>query len=242
MASQSSSRLFCLPPEIRCEIYQYLLVSRTSPVGLQGFYWEITDHGVHKYGKLKTVGPSNIHPSILRTCRSINYEATHYLYDSNAFFFPTDETGPGWLYKIGPSNARTVKDMTIKYMPSYEYFEDIGHVFRRAKGLKRLHICLDLDTQFPGAARYWMEEFLVKIRPWFDAHETLTLAVSPSGIAVQHDDARRYIAENSLCISFLARLEDAENPLEQPDIIDIGEEIKRLRNGQGLLKVGGWEV
>ncbi|KAL8848961.1 MAG: hypothetical protein Q9221_006056 [Calogaya cf. arnoldii] len=216
-----------LPPELRNKIYKLLLVSDTPPVRVHGFYWTFRENGIEKYGKLKTAGPCNINPCILCTCRKINNEATHYLYGSNAFCFPIDETDRGWLLKIGPTNARMVKNITTfdrTLYFDYPYFEDFNHLFRRGKGLRRLRIYVVGLFAPPD----YIQSFLLRIKTCLVAHETLRWLVIPRNFM-------RYMIEGTMFILFLATLEDAETTLEQYHVFHINRDINNSALGGEFL-------
>ena len=233
MAPTTFERFLCLPAEMRNAVYKFILVSHDSPVGIGCRSTPRTPLDPHRrHHKAKGI---NINPRILRACKAINQEATHYLYDSNCFYFLHEESDRGWLYQIGPKNANMVHDLAIESIMDTAAYKTVENVLARARRRRRLHVYLG-----PYVPAEDQRRFLWIIRPWLKAHETLKLVVAPHQGIVRHDDAKRYICVHQKSFTFLATLEDTVDPLEQCDIIDIDEEIRSSTRGGGSLKL--WTI
>ncbi|KAL8979437.1 MAG: hypothetical protein Q9205_005227 [Flavoplaca limonia] len=216
-----------LPPAIRNEVYKLILISHDSPVGLGCRSFPMDP--LRRHCKSKGI---EINPSILRTCKAINQEATHYLYDSNCFYFLHEESDRGWLYQIGPQNANMVHDLSIESTMDSVAYTSLENVLKRARRLRRFHV-------FHGPYMPAKDQlrFLRIIQPWFKAHETLKLVVAPHQGILRREDAKRYICTHQKLFTFLASREDTVDPLDQCDMIDIDEEIRlSTRRGGGSLR------
>ncbi|KAL8915409.1 MAG: hypothetical protein Q9172_006887 [Xanthocarpia lactea] len=224
------SNFLGLPLKIRLEIYKLLLVSKISPDDIQALRWRIHKklrdcNPISQHFDYRPLNPSNIHPSILATCRCINQEATCYLYDSNTFFLATLDAVRRWLHDIGPSNAEMLKDLTINEFPFLD-LEAIEYIFQRATSLNGLHIVPPYEDKKPIYVQLCVQRLLARLKPSFDAHKTLNWAFI-------YDFANTYTTEKSRCISFLARSEDAKDPLsEQCYVIDSNPKAKKAVRGQ----------
>ena len=211
-----------LPPEIRNEVYKLILISHDSPVGLGCRSFPMDP--LRRHCKSKGI---EIDPSLLRTCKAINEEATHYLYDSNCFYFLHEESDRGWLYQIGTHNANMVHDLAIESTMDSVAYTSLENVLKRAKRLRRFHV-------FHGPYMPAKDQlrFLRIIQPWFKAHESLKMVVTPHQGILRLEDAKRYICTHQKLFTFLASREDAVDPLDQCDVIDIDEEIRSpMRRG-----------
>ena len=228
------SNFFRLPLEIRLEIYKLLLVSRISPGDNQalrwGFHKKLRDcNPISHQFHCRPLSPYNVHPAILATCRCINQEATPYLYGSNTFLFSTVHAVRRWLHDIGPSNAETLKDLTTHHFPFVDV-EAIEYIFQSAPSLNGLHIVPPSKYSSP----IHVQRFLARLKPWFDAHKTLNWAFI-------HNVASSYGREKSRSISFLAKSEDAKNPLsEQCYVINSDPKAKGPVPGQKSSEV--WKM
>ncbi|KAF2094698.1 hypothetical protein NA57DRAFT_60117 [Rhizodiscina lignyota] len=90
-----------LPGEIRNKIYELLLVDTSGPIELhslcklsrprkyRGKMIPRADRQIFTYGKL--------YVQVLRTCRQINKEASHFLYGTNVFTLIVNDQFDGWF-------------------------------------------------------------------------------------------------------------------------------------------------
>lgn len=90
--------LLTLPPEIRCRILKYVLIS-PSPIQID-----------YQYHKL------NARYSLAWTCRHLYHEAIPIFLTRNTFAFATDswtQVSQGWLQKIGPQKRSLIRSIYL---------------------------------------------------------------------------------------------------------------------------------
>lgn len=93
-----------LPPELRIKVYEYALISPSS-------MYEITDTLCTDQKKSSHRKP--IVTALLKTCRTIAYEAAPILYGRNCFKATNSAPFSQWLEAIGPINIRFLKSIQI---------------------------------------------------------------------------------------------------------------------------------
>jgi len=102
-----------LPPEIRLQIYENLLITAHQPITI--YREPNTPDGIKVRPRLREQPPNFQHdlsPSLLRTCKQIHSEATPILYSRNKL--KIDSSHETVLSRFGPNNAN---HMTHLYMP-----------------------------------------------------------------------------------------------------------------------------
>lgn len=93
-----------LPPELRIKVYEYALISPSS-------MYEITDTFSTDQNRSRHRKP--IVTALLKTCRTINYEAAPILYGRNSLKATNSTPFSQWLEAIGPINIRFLKSIQI---------------------------------------------------------------------------------------------------------------------------------
>ncbi|KAI7082329.1 hypothetical protein KC356_g8465 [Hortaea werneckii] len=134
---QSASALLSLPPELRNEIWRYLLVHAASPSPSRR---EI-DRKKHHHRSLAERGLREPHicTNLLRTCKQANAEATPILYGENTF-------------NAHPSLLATLPSFLLSTLPIRVTLPPVTHP--RVVHLIRkfsLHVRLDTDPRFTSS-------------------------------------------------------------------------------------------
>lgn len=137
-AQKSKSYLLSLPTEIRFMIYE-LLLTQIQPLDVLTIF--------------KRSENSNIHSSILRTCKQVQNEASMMLYSKNKFLFGGSVQDLEWLQRIGRVNIKYltsiriyVGDMDYHISPSWGpptiflCYKIIGRLTREATGLRHVEV------------------------------------------------------------------------------------------------------
>ncbi|KAI6900515.1 hypothetical protein KC318_g10540 [Hortaea werneckii] len=132
---QSASPLFSLPPELRNDIWRYLLIhAPSSPSSSLSAIDRKEPHHPTSPGP----GPrdSYIYANILRTCKQANTEATPILYGENTF-------------NAHPSLLATLPSFLLSTLPVRVTLPPITHP-RVARLIRKLslHVRLDTDPRF----------------------------------------------------------------------------------------------
>lgn len=135
-SSESELGFFSLPPEIRCLIYDFVLVRET----------QIIPHA------RPAIDPP-LTTSILRTCKQIHREASPSLYSNNAFLMFEAEPSFEWLDQIGFSNIYLLKTIRLRtYVASQgrerDYWDDvIDRLVYYATGFPKQTIYMELEDK-----------------------------------------------------------------------------------------------
>ena len=111
-----------LPPEIRLQIYRYLLLSRP---------WITPELPARQYPY--PYSPTRIYPNVLRTCRMIHEEAFNVLFGENVFWFRCSASAFGG-YK--PASTRNIPRDNLKRIEQMEIEVNQDHFLRN-----RIAIC-----------------------------------------------------------------------------------------------------
>ena len=143
MPSQESQITFLsLPAEVRLPIYEYLLVDKPQVI---------------PHCRPATERP--LTPSILRTCKQINREASQALYSKNTFLISEPDRDLKWFDSIGRINVKLLKDIRLFVHPVYStqrtlfstgsegisWYKVLDHLAREATGLRHVYIYWDAE-------------------------------------------------------------------------------------------------
>ena len=201
---------FRLPPEIRNKIYRNLLVACHSP----------KENEAPVFGRIKPPvlgfdwrgGPSdtNIHTSILATCKQVAFEATRILYTSNIVRFQCSKSMNVWLDTIGPESVRAVQNAEI--CASYRKLnrKALEEVLQRCTGLRRFHI--HSHMMFCSSPReQYVCEFLDSVKCVLEDHVNLRMVASGHLGGYEHKllvqgQSPEYL--DAISITFLADIGD----------------------------------
>ncbi|KAI6840610.1 hypothetical protein KC340_g2704 [Hortaea werneckii] len=138
---QSASPLFSLPPELRNDIWRYLLVHTSSSPSSR---LNAIDRKEPHHRSSPGPGPGPRHPppiyaNILRTCKQASTEATPILYGENTF-------------NAHPSLLATLPSFLLSTLPVRVTLPPITHP-RVARLIRKfsLHVRLDTDPRFTSS-------------------------------------------------------------------------------------------
>ncbi|RMY88314.1 hypothetical protein D0862_10476 [Hortaea werneckii] len=137
---QSASPLFSLPPELRNDIWRYLLVHTSSSSSSSSSRYSTIDSKEPQHPSSSPgPGPRNpphISANILRTCQQANTEATPILYGENTF-------------NAHPSLLATLPSFLLSTLPVRVTLPPVTHP-RVARLVRKfsLHVRLDTDPRF----------------------------------------------------------------------------------------------
>ncbi|KAI6818711.1 hypothetical protein KC365_g13109 [Hortaea werneckii] len=134
---QSASALLSLPPELRNEIWRYLLVHATSPASRLHAVDRKEQHHCSPAGR--ELRESHICTNLLRTCKQANAEATPIFYGENTF-------------NAHPSLLATLPSFLLSTLPVRVTLPPVTHprVVRLIRKFS-LHVRLDTDPRFTSS-------------------------------------------------------------------------------------------
>ncbi|KAI7268189.1 hypothetical protein KC345_g7706 [Hortaea werneckii] len=133
---QSASALLSLPPELRNEIWRYLLVLHPS---CPSSSLSALEHPKPRHPSYPGSGHPRIYANILRTCKQANAEATPILYGENTF-------------NAHPSLLATLPSFLLSVLPVRLTLPPVtrSRVVRLIRKFS-LHVRLDTDPRFSSA-------------------------------------------------------------------------------------------
>ncbi|OTA22233.1 hypothetical protein BTJ68_15224 [Hortaea werneckii EXF-2000] len=135
---QSASALLSLPPELRNEIWRYLLVPATSPASSLHAVDRKAQHHCSSLGRGSSERP-RICANVLRICKQANTEATPILYGEN-------------IFNAHPSLLATLPSFLLSTLPVRVTLPPVTHprVVRLIRKFS-LHVRLDTDPRFTSS-------------------------------------------------------------------------------------------
>ena len=95
---KSRATFLVLPLELRLHIYEYIFLCKSQ---------------IMPYHNRKPRAEHSIPPSILRTCKQINQEASPILYSKNTFSISYPQKTFFWLLEIGRANIKLLNTINI---------------------------------------------------------------------------------------------------------------------------------
>ena len=173
-----------LPLEIRDKIYRNLLVAYHSPKENEAPVWGSRKPPVIRLGWkdswediLVPSSATDIHTSILATCKQIAFEATRILYTSNIVGFGSPESMSSWLDRIGPESVQAVQNVEICTGLGGLGHKVLENVLRRCTGLRRFRLDLHMMSCSPPRQPY-ICRFLESVKWVLRYHASLRLVAS----------------------------------------------------------------
>ncbi|KAL8830520.1 MAG: hypothetical protein Q9170_005695 [Blastenia crenularia] len=197
------SKILCLPAEIRCHIYNLLLLVPDDHLGRRVFVepfsrrqgrddilWRMPGEDEDEnleYHRLSL--KTGLHSAILATCKTIHSEASPILYAGNGFAMWVSHAAH-FPVLIGSHNANLLKDVTIyanglNEVPNRYRWDQ---AFRHCSNLRRVDVGSEFiiddgeKGQYPGTGSQYHEStfiFFKRIQLLLKMHPSLEVATSP---------------------------------------------------------------
>lgn len=133
-----------LPIELRLRIYDDTLINRRKP-GSDPTLVDGDKEMILFDGRMRdelTRGNNWISPALLRTCRTIQLEASPILYAGNTFVVQDFLNASVFLQTIGSDNVRDLESvkLLVRPYPSDPWVKLLGNLAQNATGLRKLVI------------------------------------------------------------------------------------------------------
>ncbi|KAK3716821.1 hypothetical protein LTR37_006171 [Vermiconidia calcicola] len=126
-----------IPPELRLRIYGYVYEERCKCWLVEGDKWKLEGEDRR--------GPEQAQQllALMKTCRLINSEATHALYNSVEFIFTIGHAGYSlWEFAASRSLKASMMHVVFKLEPSNYVAEAVGYFCKLLEGNRAMKTCL----------------------------------------------------------------------------------------------------